>query len=90
MHCLVSLVDSYESDFQITEKVSVEKSQDVIVISQDEEQGRQFLYMFIIVSTDSLCLHEYLLPDQFKRIFILFIIVIPVLQMLSQYYSFAI
>jgi len=58
MHCLVSLVDSYESYFQITEKVSVEKSQDVIVISQDEEQGRQLLYMFIIVSTNRLCLHE--------------------------------
>jgi hypothetical protein len=41
--CGVKLVDSYESYFQITEKVSVKKSQDVIVISQDEEQGRQLL-----------------------------------------------
>ena len=45
------LVDSYESYFQITEKVSVKKSQDAIVISQDEEPGRQLLYMFITVST---------------------------------------
>lgn len=41
-HLRCSLTEAEELGKQITEKVSVEKSQDVIVISQDEEQEENF------------------------------------------------